>query len=57
MAAKSKLTVSIAPTKSARQTGAERRDALTAALVTEQADLKRDAAQRRSEREARAASE
>jgi hypothetical protein len=49
MAAKNKVTVSVAPAKH-RPTTAERRAAATAALSTKQQDLKREAEQRRAKR-------
>jgi hypothetical protein len=49
MATKHKVTVSAGPTHS-RGTTAERRAAQIAALSTQQAELKQEAAQRRAER-------
>jgi hypothetical protein len=49
MATKHKVTVSAGPTHS-RGTTAERRAAQIAALATQQAELKQEAAQRRAER-------
>ena len=49
MAAKHKLTVSTQPT-TRRATTAERREAHIASLSTQQAELKREAAERRAER-------
>ena len=49
MAAKHKVTVSAGPTHS-RGTTAERRAAQVAALSTQQAELKQEAAERRAER-------
>ena len=49
MATKHKVTVSAGPTHS-RGTTAERRAAQVAALSTQQAELKQEAAQRRAER-------
>ena len=51
MAPKSKVTVSVQPTEQ-RPNSSERRAAQTAALATQQADLKREAAERRAKREA-----
>lgn len=49
MAAKPKVTVSTQPT-TRRGTTAERREAHIASLATQQAELKREAAERRAER-------
>ena len=51
MATKHKVTVSQQPAAQ-RQSYAERRDARSAALATQQADLKREAAERRARRDA-----
>ena len=55
MAAKHKMTVSMQPTSRHRPTSAERRAAQMAWLSTQQADLKREAADRRAERAAKSA--
>jgi hypothetical protein len=49
MAAKNKVTVSVQPAKH-RPTSAERRAAHTEMIATKQADLKREAAERRAKR-------
>jgi hypothetical protein len=56
MAAKHKMTVSTQPTNG-RPNSAERRAAATAWLSTQQAELKREAADRRAERAIKSASD
>jgi hypothetical protein len=51
MAPKRAVTVSVQPTEQ-RPSSSERRAAQIAALATQQADLKREAAERRAKREA-----
>jgi hypothetical protein len=57
MAAKHKMTVSIQPTSPYRPNGAERRAAEIARLSTQQAELKREAADRRAKRVANGAAD
>jgi hypothetical protein len=57
MATKHKMTVSTQPTNRYRPNSAERRAAQVAWLSTQQADLKREAADRRAERAIKTASD
>jgi hypothetical protein len=57
MAAKHKVTVSTQSTSRRRPNGAERRAAQVAWLSTQQAELKREAADRRAERAMKSAAD
>ncbi len=57
MAAKHKMTVSIQSTSRNRPSSAERRAAQIAWLSTQQAELKREAADRRAERAVKSAAD
>ena len=57
MAAKHKMTVSMQSTSGHRSSGAERRAAQIAWLSTQQAELKREAADRRAKRTIKSATD